>query len=142
MEALKLSPGIIFGMNAIAIIPLAGLLSFATESVAARLGDTLGALLNVSFGNAVGGTQRLGVIDINSADDVTAAAVTAAAFNQDGGTGTTTLNGAVNTNTAAGVTITNETIAVNDTITTTNNGVVTLTATVAGVNTFRPAVWA
>lgn len=40
-------------MNAIAIIPLAGLLTYATESVAHKLGDTLGALLNVSFGNAV-----------------------------------------------------------------------------------------
>ena len=48
-----LSPGIIFAMNAIAIVPLAGLLSFATESVAHRLGDSLGALLNVTFGNAV-----------------------------------------------------------------------------------------
>jgi Ca2+:H+ antiporter len=53
VEAIGLSPGIIFGMNAIAIIPLAGLLAFATEAVAVRLGDTLGALLNVSFGNAV-----------------------------------------------------------------------------------------
>lgn len=48
-----LSPEIIFAMNAIAIVPLAGLLTHATESVASRLGDTLGALLNVSFGNAV-----------------------------------------------------------------------------------------
>jgi Ca2+:H+ antiporter len=48
-----LSPVIVFTMNALAIIPLAGLLSHATEAVAARLGDTLGALLNVSFGNAV-----------------------------------------------------------------------------------------
>lgn len=47
------NPTIIFAMNAIAIIPLAGMLAFATESVAHRLGDTLGALLNVSFGNAV-----------------------------------------------------------------------------------------
>lgn len=52
-DAVGLSPGIVFAMNAIAIVPLAGLLSFATEAVAARLGDTLGALLNVSFGNAV-----------------------------------------------------------------------------------------
>jgi len=44
---------IIFSMSAVAIVPLAGLLSYATESVARRLGDTLGALLNVSFGNAV-----------------------------------------------------------------------------------------
>lgn len=48
-----LGPEIVFAMNAVAIIPLAGLLAHATEAVAARLGDTLGALLNVSFGNAV-----------------------------------------------------------------------------------------
>ena len=52
-KAAKLSPGIIFGMNAIAIVPLAGLLSHATESVAKRMGDTIGALMNVTFGNAV-----------------------------------------------------------------------------------------
>ncbi|PBP16935.1 calcium/proton exchanger [Diplocarpon rosae] len=52
-EAAGLSPGIIFAMNAIAIIPLAGLLSHATESVAKRMGDTVGALMNVTFGNAV-----------------------------------------------------------------------------------------
>lgn len=49
----NLKPGIVFGMNAIAIIPLAGLLSHATESVAKRMGDTIGALMNVTFGNAV-----------------------------------------------------------------------------------------
>lgn len=46
-------PNVVFALNAVAIIPLAGLLTFATESVAHRLGPTLGALLNVSFGNAV-----------------------------------------------------------------------------------------
>ena len=45
--------GIVFAMNAIAIVPLAGLLSHATESVASRMGDTAGALINVTFGNAV-----------------------------------------------------------------------------------------
>lgn len=45
--------GVVFAMNCIAIIPLAGLLAFATESVAAKMGDALGALLNVTFGNAV-----------------------------------------------------------------------------------------
>lgn len=52
-QIVGLSPGIIFGMNAIAIVPLAGLLSHATESVAKRMGDTVGALMNVTFGNAV-----------------------------------------------------------------------------------------
>lgn len=47
------SPTVVFVMNAIAIIPLAGLLSHATESVASKMGDTIGALMNVTFGNAV-----------------------------------------------------------------------------------------
>ncbi|KAL5340970.1 Sodium/calcium exchanger protein-domain-containing protein [Aspergillus crustosus] len=53
VEAIGLSPTIIFAMNAVAIIPLAGILSHATENVASRMGDTIGALLNVTFGNAV-----------------------------------------------------------------------------------------
>lgn len=53
VKELHLAPGIVFAMNAIAIIPLAALLSYATETVARRLGDTIGALLNVTFGNAV-----------------------------------------------------------------------------------------
>ncbi|KAL2866948.1 putative membrane bound cation transporter [Aspergillus lucknowensis] len=53
VEAVGLDPAVIFAMNAVAIIPLAGILSHATECVASRLGDTIGALLNVTFGNAV-----------------------------------------------------------------------------------------
>lgn len=53
VQVAGVSPTIIFAMNAIAIIPLAGLLSFATESVASEMGDTIGALMNVTFGNAV-----------------------------------------------------------------------------------------
>ena len=49
----SIHPTWIFVANAIAIVPLARLLSFATESVAHGAGDTLGAFLNVSFGNAV-----------------------------------------------------------------------------------------
>lgn len=47
------NPTIVFAMNAIAVIPLAGLLSYATECLACELGDTIGALMNVTFGNAV-----------------------------------------------------------------------------------------
>ncbi|KIW11289.1 calcium/proton exchanger [Exophiala spinifera] len=47
------SPSAVFAINAVAIIPLASLLAYATESVAVKLGDTIGALLNVTFGNAV-----------------------------------------------------------------------------------------
>lgn len=47
------SPSVVFAINAVAIIPLASLLAYATESVAVKLGDAVGALLNVTFGNAV-----------------------------------------------------------------------------------------
>lgn len=48
-----ISPSAVFAINAVAIIPLASLLAYATESVASKVGDTVGALMNVSFGNAV-----------------------------------------------------------------------------------------
>ncbi len=80
---------------------------------------------NVTFGDAVGGGTRLGAVSIASAKDVTAAAITAAALTQATGSGTTTLNGAVNTNTSAGVSLTGTNLAVNAGITTTDNGVVT-----------------
>lgn len=44
---------LIFVFSFLAIIPLAKLLGDATEQVALKLGDTLGGLLNASFGNAV-----------------------------------------------------------------------------------------
>ncbi|KAG0298025.1 hypothetical protein BGZ96_003293 [Linnemannia gamsii] len=47
------APVTVFVLNFIAIIPLAKLLGYATEEIAMRLGDNLGALLNASFGNAV-----------------------------------------------------------------------------------------
>lgn len=43
----------VFVVNFIAIIPLAALLSYATEEIALRTGEVLGGLLNASFGNAV-----------------------------------------------------------------------------------------
>lgn len=46
-------PVISFVFAFLAIIPLASLLSFATEQLALRMGDALGGLLNATFGNAV-----------------------------------------------------------------------------------------
>lgn len=43
----------IFSLNFLAIIPLAKILGDATEQVSLRLGQTLGGLLNATFGNAV-----------------------------------------------------------------------------------------
>eukprot|EP00124_Ichthyophonus_hoferi_P001017 Ihof_evm12s45 gene=Ihof_evmTU12s45 len=47
------SKTIVFVLNLIAIIPLAGLLGSATEELALRMGDLVGGLLNATFGNAV-----------------------------------------------------------------------------------------
>lgn len=46
------SETLIFILSAAAMIPLAYLLSEATEQLSARIGPTFGALLNVTFGNA------------------------------------------------------------------------------------------
>ncbi|TQV98168.1 hypothetical protein V2A60_006158 [Cordyceps javanica] len=50
---LKWSATAIFTLNFLAIIPLAAVLSFATEEISIKLGDALGGLLNATFGNAV-----------------------------------------------------------------------------------------
>lgn len=41
----------LFVLSVLAIVPLAGLLSHATESVAAKTGDAIGGLLNATLGN-------------------------------------------------------------------------------------------
>jgi len=49
-----LKPGshtMLFVLSVLAIVPLAALLSHATESVAAKTGDTVGGLLNATLGN-------------------------------------------------------------------------------------------
>lgn len=48
---LNVGPIFEFILNALAIIPLAVVISSATENLAGRLGDTFGALLNVTVGN-------------------------------------------------------------------------------------------
>jgi Ca2+:H+ antiporter len=50
----KLNPGahsLLFMLSVCAIVPLAALLSHATESVAAKTGDAVGGLLNATLGN-------------------------------------------------------------------------------------------
>jgi Ca2+:H+ antiporter len=42
---------LLFVLSVLAIVPLAGLLSHATESVAAKTGDSVGGLLNATLGN-------------------------------------------------------------------------------------------
>jgi Ca2+:H+ antiporter len=54
LAAQKLKPEahtLLFVLSVLAIVPLAALLSHATESVAAKTGDTVGGLLNATLGN-------------------------------------------------------------------------------------------
>ena len=47
------NPTVVFVLNFLAIVPLAAVLSFATEEISVKLGETMGGLLNATFGNAV-----------------------------------------------------------------------------------------
>src|SRR6185503_1487246 len=54
LAAEKLAPDahtLLFVLSVLAIVPLAALLSHATESVAAKTGDAIGGLLNATLGN-------------------------------------------------------------------------------------------
>ena len=42
---------LLFALSTLAIVPLTVLLSHATESVAAKIGDAVGGLLNATLGN-------------------------------------------------------------------------------------------
>ncbi|EQC30970.1 calcium/proton exchanger [Saprolegnia diclina VS20] len=47
------SPMWVFGLNFLTMMPLANILGEATETLAEHTGDTIGGLVNASFGNAV-----------------------------------------------------------------------------------------
>ncbi|KAH8663885.1 Sodium/calcium exchanger protein-domain-containing protein [Ilyonectria robusta] len=49
----KSHPLLVFCCNALAIVPLSALLTEAIELIATEVGDAIGALLNISFGNIV-----------------------------------------------------------------------------------------
>jgi hypothetical protein len=51
--AMHWNPTTVFILNFFAIVPLAAILSFATEEISMKLGQTMGGLLNATFGNAV-----------------------------------------------------------------------------------------
>ncbi|GIJ82607.1 hypothetical protein Asppvi_001116 [Aspergillus pseudoviridinutans] len=53
LNYVNVDPVAVFVVNFVAIIPLAAMLSYATEEIALRTGETIGGLLNASFGNAV-----------------------------------------------------------------------------------------
>lgn len=50
-EFMHASPLVVFGLSALAILPLSGVLGHATEELAGHVGPTLGGLLNATLGN-------------------------------------------------------------------------------------------
>jgi Ca2+:H+ antiporter len=44
---------IVFTSNALAVVPLSNLLTLATMCIARDMGDNVGAMLNISFGNLI-----------------------------------------------------------------------------------------
>jgi Ca2+:H+ antiporter len=50
---LESNPLLVFTFNILAIVPLALFLNFATEELSVNAGQTVGVLLNATFGNAV-----------------------------------------------------------------------------------------
>jgi Ca2+:H+ antiporter len=52
VERVQAPPGVVFLISALAVIPLAGLIGRATEVLAERVGGSVGALLNATFGTA------------------------------------------------------------------------------------------
>ncbi|KAI1775473.1 Calcium/proton exchanger [Hypoxylon cercidicola] len=53
LEFIGFNGSVVFGVNFVAIVPLAAMLSNATEEIAMRTGEVIGGLINASFGNAV-----------------------------------------------------------------------------------------
>lgn len=49
----KWDPTVVFIVNFLAMFPLASMLTFSTEQLAAKVGPIVGGLINASFGNAV-----------------------------------------------------------------------------------------
>jgi len=46
-------PAVVFTINFLAMLPLAAILTFSTEQLAAKVGAIMGGLINATFGNAV-----------------------------------------------------------------------------------------
>jgi Ca2+:H+ antiporter len=59
--AMSWSPAVVFILNFLSIIPLAALLSYATEELSANVGQATGGLVNATFGNAVELIVSLGI---------------------------------------------------------------------------------
>ncbi|MEI7702898.1 MAG: hypothetical protein WCK86_24090, partial [Planctomycetia bacterium] len=115
-----------------ALITFLGVLDGMTGTGSENLRLDAGTAGDILFVTDVGSMTRLGTLQITNAHDVTIENIAAEAFLQDTGTGTTTLNQTVNTNTASGVNLLTLNLVIHSSITTTGSGVVDLSATSGG----------
>ncbi|MEG4366296.1 filamentous hemagglutinin N-terminal domain-containing protein, partial [Microcoleus sp. C2C6] len=77
---------------------------------------------NITVKGEVGNPIPIGNLQINSASDVQTAAITANSITQTAGTGTTAFKGPVTTNAAGGLNLTGTNFAIDNPVTTLNNG--------------------
>ena len=84
---------------------------------------------SVTFNDVIGSINRLGFLTVNSALNVTIPAMTASAFTQASGTGLSTFSGAINLNTADGFNLAGTDVEIQSSVTTTTNGVFTVSHT-------------
>lgn len=80
----------------------------------------------ISLAGAIGGSTRVTSLSINSAGNVTASGLTLGSLSQASGTGTTTFNGAINTNTSGGISLTGNAFTFNANATATTSGPITI----------------
>ncbi len=87
----------------------------------------------INLDSAIGGIARIGILTLNSAGNLNAAPITASAITQVSGTGTTTFNGALDTNSSSGISLVGTGFAINNTVhTTTGSTGANLTVTNSG----------
>jgi len=77
---------------------------------------------DITINGAVGSTTRIGNLNITNANNVTTGAITAASITQTAGSGTTTFQGDLNTNSATGISLTGNTFKLNGNVATTTSG--------------------
>ena len=102
-----------------------------TNTVNSEVGETNNLTLaagtgDITFGGDIGNINPLRNITISNAADVNTQRISSAGISQNAGTGTTTFNGAITTNTVSGINLTGNNFTFNAPVTTTNDGAVTI----------------
>ena len=84
---------------------------------------------NITLSATVGGITPVGTLLFNTANNVTAAAISAASIQQNSSSGTTHFTGPLNTNSINGIALVGTNYTFDQTVTTTNSGALSITHT-------------